>query len=739
MPNPFTSVEKVENDVRRNVWDWSHVNNFTTEIGKITPVFCERVPAGTSLSINARYAMQFMPMMFPIQNHIKARISFFKMPVRALWKNYRDWISTVNQTDSTGADVNSKIIPPYISFSSQDEEFASRFHDYFGTCSLSDYFGLPTEISVGSTPTYYGSPSCTHLTPSFAVGTLIPIACENDPITSPSRICWSFEDSLDYLSVNLANYQIKIPASAFSGEVLVSMYVFAVDPDNRVVAVQSSSSRSLSTFLNSDEDSYVFDFTPAPFGVNKPSCRICFGLNFTAVQDKSFSFNPTVRPSYIAVTQTRKEFNISTCPWCNTDTGVGLKISSLPWRMYEAVYNAFYRNNRNNPLIINGLKRYNTWTSVYDFDGDDTRNVRKNRYDGEFSSEDYFYGFKYINWEPDEFTTAVQSPQEGIAPLVGLTTYTVPNPTSAPSLVNQITDEDGQTYNVKLTSDENGLTGVEYSKTDVLSDGTPVTSVYSAVTQGISISDFRIVNAYQRYLELNMRRGYSYKDIIEGRYDVNVRFSDLLLPEFLGGFTREIGINPITQTTPTNESGTYQGALGSQAGQAFISGSSDNNITCFCDEDSYIMGLVTISPDSIYSQSLPKHFLIRNPLDIFSPEYANIGFQPITMAEFAPLQANAFGGSLELNKTFGYQRPWADLIHKHNSAHGLFRTQLRNFLMNRLFSGIPRLSKQFFLVKPDQVNNVFSVTETTDKIFGQVYFDIRCKNGVPRNNLPRLE
>ena len=39
-------------------------------------------------------------------------------------------------------------------------------------------------------------------------------------------------------------------------------------------------------------------------------------------------------------------------------------------------------------------------------------------------------------------------------------------------------------------------------------------------------------NAYQKFLELNMRKGYSYRDIVEGRFDVKVRYDELLMPEF---------------------------------------------------------------------------------------------------------------------------------------------------------------------------------------------------------------
>jgi hypothetical protein len=117
-------------------------------------------------------------------------------------------------------------------------------------------------------------------------------------------------------------------------------------------------------------------------------------------------------------------------------------------------------------------------------------------------------------------------------------------------------DEDGKRYSLEFDSDNEELKNVKYVELD---NGTTVRSarsLFDLVTSGISITDLRNVNAYQKFLELNMRKGYSYKEIIEGRFDVKVRYADLLLPEFFGGFSRDINMNAISQTvdqTPDGE------------------------------------------------------------------------------------------------------------------------------------------------------------------------------------------
>lgn len=750
--NPYTSVSKTKLNLKRNVWDWSHDFHFTTEIGRITPCFCTRLGAGQSLSIKAVHAEQFMPMMFPVQNRIRSRISFFKIPIRALWKDYMDYISSVNQVDANGNPLLSKYEEPYIGIDSTGE-LAEKFDRFFGTCSTLDYLGLPTTYDEGVdslSPFDFPVLNSTVSTSYLSVGQSIPKATGALPPSvhfdtgvlfyKPTYFGSSVKSVISGLLYSGISLQMKggffVPAvSAAIIAHPASFHLDVISSDYKLTAFV----RCTSVSYDEVTEVYTLNFLPLTGTqlnlVNFSSLALEFSAN-------DFDGITIASPYLINCSFVTPPYDYSSAPWYNKTTKEGLKISSYPLRAFEAIYNAYFRYDRNNPLSVAGIKKYNDWVLCRDKGGNDSDNYSALQIDGEVSSLEYFYGRKYCNWEPDMFTTAVQSPQEGTAPLVGLTTYVTTseeNGVVTRRLASVLTDEDGQSYNVSFKTDENGLNGVEYERTSVDEiTGTPVTSRYKAVSEGISIEDFRQVNAYQRYLELNMRRGYSYKDIIEGRFDVHVRYDELLMPEFCGGFTRDVNVNPVTQTTPTDESGSYQGSLGSQAGQAFGRGSNKGNIKIYADEDSIVIGIVVVWPDPVYSQNLPKYFLYRDPLDVFNPEFANIGFQPIKNSEVAPIQVWN-NDKTKLHSTFGYQRPWYEMLSRVSEAHGLYRTQLRNFLMYRKFSGVPQLSKEFLLINPNQVNDVFSVTETTDKIFGMIRYFIRCKNSVPRNNVPRLE
>ena len=53
----FDATLDVNNEIKVNNFDWSHANNLTTQIGRVTPVFCELVPAHGSVRINPRFGL----------------------------------------------------------------------------------------------------------------------------------------------------------------------------------------------------------------------------------------------------------------------------------------------------------------------------------------------------------------------------------------------------------------------------------------------------------------------------------------------------------------------------------------------------------------------------------------------------------------------------------------------------------------------------------------------------------
>lgn len=740
MANIWNATLEPNNDVKQNTFDWTHVNNLTTQIGRITPIQCELVPAKTSFRVNPIPALQLMPMVFPVQTRMRASISYFRYPLRALWKDYKDFIGNFREG----------LEEPYHDFNSQ-----TLVDKMLRTGQLMDYLGVPTTRigTYGSavTPTSVIAPFHTSVIKSwdsYKEGDKLSILSSWTDVKDNCnviRLNQTYKASTVYsFSVKMYSDDTSSDSSQLDVIAKTPFKVALCDVSNTIVKMLEF--RNPVVTYSSPTSGPVFNWT---FNLETPSeGSFAYVALIFRPQESIGDLNGVWNSVFLnydekSTSDTKisvfdsapvSDIDLSSSPYYSSNSvnkNNQIKLSTYAARAYEGIYNSFYRDNRNNPYYIDGVVQYNQWIPSYD-GGADT----------------YPYELRYANWEKDFLTTAVQSPQQGNAPLVGITTYdqisTVSdesgNPTQTMQTKVAMVDESGKRYSLEFVSDDDELKDVKYVELD---NGTTVRSarsLFDLVTSGISITDLRNVNAYQKFLELNMRKGYSYKEIIEGRFDVKVRYADLLLPEFFGGFSRDINMNAISQTvdqTPDGE-GSYKDVLGSQAGVGYFRGGSDANIECFCDEESIIMGLLVITPLPVYTQLLPKHFLYRGLLDHFNPEFNNISFQPITYREVCPIQAYNTDSS-SLTETFGYQRPWYEYCQRYDQAHGLFRTDLSNFLMHRVFDQKPELAQSFLTVDPNQVTDVFSVTDVTDKVYGQILLDCTVKLPVARVAIPRLD
>lgn len=730
--NVFDATFDANNRINVNSFDWSHVNNLTTDFGRVTPVFCELVPAKGSLRINPEFGLELMPMVFPVQTRMFARLNFFKVTLRSMWEDYSDFISNFRDD----------LEEPYILPNSD------RFTKMCTTGSLGDYLGLPTFGTSYLNSVFFKDLPCSTDSRTFSESSISDVmeairASKSIPggqcgkafnYNNKGVVVFRTGTSAARIPANVSQIGVNITITGGSADVFegcsgyfvhlqddgsydMEVPVTAVKLKNNTVSVQISSidKNKFTGFLGSCNLVLAGMVTSASIEFAQMSFNVSFDY-YTLQTDVSYTKYP---------------FATESNP--NRD-----RLLAYRFRAYESVYNAYYRDIRNNPFVVDGRPVYNKWLPSMKGGADKTR-----------------YELHQCNWERDFLTTAVPNPQQGTnAPLVGLVmgdvvtrsedgTYSVQKQTV-------LVDEDGSKYGLsyKVSEDGERLVGVDY---DPVSEKTPVTAIDSyaelaalATTEGsgFTIETLRYVNAYQKFLELNMRKGFSYKQIMQGRWDIDIRFDELLMPEFIGGISRELSMRTVEQTVDqqsASSQGQYAEALGSKSGIAGVYGTTSNNIEVFCDEESYIIGLLTVTPVPIYTQLLPKDFTYNGLLDHYQPEFDRIGFQPITYKEICPMNVVGDDDTGQLNQTFGYQRPWYEYVAKYDSAHGLFRTDMKNFVMSRVFKGLPQLGQQFLLVDPDTVNQVFSVTEYTDKIFGYVKFNAVARLPISRVAIPRLD
>lgn len=669
--NVFNATLEPDNKIDVNAFDLSHVFHGTFDQGIIYPVMWHRFPNGSSGRINLETGIQQFQTVFPLQTSQRVRFNCHVVTLRSLDEDYEE--RTVGNSDT---------LEPWISTSTNMNLTTGSLSDYLGLCTTSyELSGTPTTATLNN-----------YALSQFEVGKV------------SSRI----SRANSAFSVNGSRVSLTI----INNSLMADEYVFVVGMDSNGYVY------SVDKLLIEDNFAYTAEYS-LDDSIKNPSFRIFTATGF----DQS---SPEVTLKYVLnPTYTVKDV---------TGTGHYKRAedmpSAYPYRAYEAIYNSFYRDTRNNPRLVNGVPVYNKWLPSR-ASGEDKIN----------------YGFHRSNWSPDAFTTAVPDPQQGLnAPLVGLTTYTrsiaLDNGEYKNEVATAIVDEDGKAYGLDFKSNEDGtaLTEVTYTELGQNPALTSIQTMADLANQGFSIETLRSVNAYQKYLELNMRKGYLYKDIIQGRWDITIKYDELLMPEFVGGMSRELNTNAVTMTySDPSSGGSYADTLGNQVGISGVYGNMDNSIEFYCDEESIVMVTMTIVPLPIYSQITPKQFFYRTTLDAFQPEFDHIGFQPILARELSPVPA-----SDDPNKIFGYQRPWYEYLWKPDTAHGDFRLSLRNFLMQRHFITNPELSSSFLTVDRSQLNDVYAVqsvdnTPINDHYFGYIKFNFTARLPITRVAIPRLD
>lgn len=755
MANIFRKKDSYIDRVNRSTFDLSFVNNLTMKFGAITPVCLLPASFGDSFQINARFNLQLLPTVFPIQTQLYVRLHFVYVRTRTLWE---DWMSFFGGDET--------VTPPWIDPTAEDTPQGHKqfnIADDLQTGTLADYLGVPTTI----TGSYGNSVIAARAVDLFNFDDKVP-ALGSSLVGSPVVNNLSFNSLSTIFSSSKTFSEIFIKDFANTGSYGYSVprcmcipFTVKYETPTRNVSISISLNRfNLLRQMISDYDSkpiigfviYKDDNSPkiwsaqfnkvdikddvlsfdADLGSSLTNFKLCMVIEFrNEIYRKDYMYSlyelgssTTIRAgltqafvsqlylSPISVVYKNTEWTKPQKENCPFYTAVSnqlptIPLSALPFRAYESYYNAFGRDIRNNPFIVDGKPEYNKYVPS-------TKG----------GSDTYKYQLRYANWEPDAYTTALQSPQAGVAPLVGITS------------LGEATFRDaaGVEYHAQLETADDGDTVTGFQ---VKSSNAPVDVVHNLIgmaTSGISISDFRNVNSLQRFLEIRVRQSPRYKNLVKGLFDVNLDYDELMMPEFLGGISDTIPIYKVTQTTPTEGN-----PLGSFAGQGSLQSGMRHVIRKYCPEEGYILGVMSVVPAANYSQLLAPHFTRMNLLDWHFPQFNNISYQPMLYKHLCPYQAYAVSPQ-SVNNVFGYQRAYWDLISSFDEVHGEFRGSMRNFLINRVFDKAPELSKDFLLVNPDHVNDVFAMTsENGDKILGSIAFEITKKTTIPRNSIPHIE
>jgi hypothetical protein len=291
----------------------------------------------------------------------------------------------------------------------------------------------------------------------------------------------------------------------------------------------------------------------------------------------------------------------------------------------------------------------------------------------------------------DYFTSALPWTQKGPGVDISLTGNApiMAQYTQAPSgtKVSSYTARDGASDTVfnAITFGSSGVAG-SLSGEGVYADLSEVSA--------ITINGLRTAFQMQKFYERLARGGSRYTEVLRSFFGVVSPDARLQRPEFLGSFTKMVNVNPIAQTSATDDT-SPQGNLSAYG----VTASKFHGFTKSFVEHGYIIGFVCARADLTYQQGINKMWLRSTVYDFYWPTFAHLGEQAIELREIYAQ------GSEADTTVFGYQERYAEYRYKPSQITGKFRSSVTGgnldvWHLSQFFNNAPTLNEEFITENP---------------------------------------
>ena len=294
----------------------------------------------------------------------------------------------------------------------------------------------------------------------------------------------------------------------------------------------------------------------------------------------------------------------------------------------------------------------------------------------------------------------------------------------------------GQAYNANVGSTVTPVTFPPLGKAlGVVTSG--VSGLYADLTTATAatINQLRQSFQIQRLLERDARGGTRYAEIVRSHFGVISPDARLQRPEYLGGGSTPIIVNPVVQTSGTGATGTTA-PLGNLAAVA-TGVTRPHGFTQSFTEHGVIIGLVSVRADLTYQQGLRKMWSRSTRYDFYFPAFANLGEQAVNTREIY------CDGSASDSMVFGYQERWAEYRYHPSRISGLFKSTssgtLDGWHLAQRFSSAPALNDSFVQDNPplSRVLAVGAAANGKQFIFDS-FFQNRVARPMPLYSVPGM-
>lgn len=384
-----------------------------------------------------------------------------------------------------------------------------------------------------------------------------------------------------------------------------------------------------------------------------------------------------------------------------TETSTEVYVNALPFRGYRLISNEWYRNqNLSNSSPVNE-------------DQDTGGTVGTTSLLNRMKRRDYF-------------TSANPWPQKGdpvYLPL-GVSAPVEPNGTST----TYISEDDPLGYlyqpigggnNAGFQLDNDNEAAAHFLNTGLYADLTDATAA--------TINDIRTSFQIQRMLERDARGGTRYIELILSHFGVTSPDARQQRPEYLGGGTGQININPVASTVETTDA--PQANL-SAVGTGVIRGGFTHSFT----EHGYVFGIISARADLTYQSGLDKLWKRNTRYDFYWPTLSHLGEQAILNKEVFVT------GTATDEETWGFQERYGEMRYKQGLITGRLRSNYSESLdvwhLAQDFDSLPPLNASFITEDPP-IDRVVAVPTEPDFICDG-WLNLKCTRPMPVYAVPGL-
>ena len=426
-----------------------------------------------------------------------------------------------------------------------------------------------------------------------------------------------------------------------------------------------------------------------------------------------------------------------------------LHVSALPFMAYTKIYRDYYLN-RNFQFDENG----NFTVGWYPDEEEEFRIHGSQWSDHEITPVEDLDSIditllRYRDFAPDYFVSALPKPQLG-EPIGISLAGTVPVNTiigtsisddkpvlSEAEVVNNITKgvniNNSIAYQVGSTLYSNSLEGTSFNPKVQPNFYVDLSSISS-----VTIDQLRLLNCNQIELErmARMQDGF-YGTFMKGFFGEVPKSAYSSRPEYIGGTYQPIIVSDVVQTSATVNTQSQTSVQGNMTGKGFSSQENGYIGKCHSDDFGIIMGIMSIMPDTYYTQGIERQWTVKTQDDVFLPTRSGLSMQEIRQKEIFASRTDS-----EANDTiWAYQNRFDEYRYRQNYCTGYVgdstKTEYFAYIQSRKFDSAPTYSQSFATTEDNIDYEQWFAKKLEPPFIGQILTECRAVEPLPYKAIPQ--